>query len=712
MKFLVPCCIIIILVILAGCGSNPNGINNKVVILGFDGVDPGLTENWMEEGKLPNLKKLKQIGSYKRLKTSNPAESPVSWSNFAVGANPGVHGIYDFIARDTQSYMPYLAEINKSDPLFMFDLVPVGSYEFSNNQKGKPFWKVASENGLKTSLLQIPVLFPVEELPLCHSMAGLGVPDIKWSQATFNYFTSFKTDIKDEKYIFGGKIGLLETNDNHIFTGEISGPWDPLISEKIRTLEIEISDLETKWDNHPEEENKILPKLDKLDEKIAKLDEKVEMTMPLTFTRNSDLLTRELEFEFSGNKGKLPLQDWSDWYPIEFKVTSFMKIKGICKFYVLEIHPHIKVYMSPIDFDPRDPLIPVTCPKEYSAEIQENLGYFKLRGWTAETQGLKENLIDEKAFMDDCYATMARREKILEYTMDNYPANITIIVFGITDRVQHMMWRFIDKTHSAYDSELDKEFGESILKIYQQMDNYVGKYLNKIDEDTLFMVLSDHGFSSFRRGMNLNTWLVENRYMKFQDQDLSQNSDEFYSQESLFPNVDWTETQAYALGLGQIYINLMGREKFGIVPPEQYDFVCDKIKTELEAYVDPETGEKPALTVFKKGEIFHGPNVEHSEDNTGAPDLQVGFAPGYRSSFATCMGSIPKEIIEENETKWSGDHASVHPSIVPGIFFCNKNIQNETPDIIDIAPTVLDYFNLPHPEYMEGKNLFKEVDNN
>src|SRR5258705_10472306 len=92
----------------------------RVVILGFDGADAKLTEQWMNEGKLPNLAKLRDQGTFSPLRSTIPSQTPVSWSTFSTGLNPGRHAIFDFLKRDTQTYQPGFAAFDERQQKFLW----------------------------------------------------------------------------------------------------------------------------------------------------------------------------------------------------------------------------------------------------------------------------------------------------------------------------------------------------------------------------------------------------------------------------------------------------------------------------------------------------------------------------------------------------------------------------------------------------------------
>ena len=216
------------------------------------------------------------------------------------------------------------------------------------------------------------------------------------------------------------------------------------------------------------------------------------------------------------------------------------------------------------------------------------------------------------------------------------------------------------------------------------------------------MIVSDHGFHSFRWSVNLNTWLVEKGFMALQGQAPGEKKlDDLFGGGTFWENVDWSKTRAYAMGLGQIYINLKGREGQGIVNPgPEYDALIDSIATELKGMQDPRDGARVVRNVYKRRDIYEGPFFDV------AAELQVGFEDGYRTSWQTALGGTPPRLIEPNLKKWSGDHGSYDYAITAGVLISNTKLNTSSPRIIDIAPTVLKYFGLPIPQDVDGAPIF------
>jgi predicted AlkP superfamily phosphohydrolase/phosphomutase len=267
---------------------------------------------------------------------------------------------------------------------------------------------------------------------------------------------------------------------------------------------------------------------------------------------------------------------------------------------------------------------------------------------------------------------------------------VVACVFDITDRMQHMFWRYLEPDHPANAGKDVSKHRDTLRELYPRMDELVGRVMERIGKDTLLIVMSDHGMKSFQRGINLNAWLHQHGFLAMR---ANPKGAEW------FEDVDWSRTQAYALGLGGIYLNLRGREAQGIVEPgAAAQEVKRRIRSGLKQLFDEERGVSAIKDVYDTHETYVGPYVEEG------PDLIVGASVGYRVSWTCATGAVTEKIFEDNVKSWSGDHC-IHPSEVPGILFCNRAIANENPHIVDIAPTILDLFGVKVPDYCDGQSL-------
>jgi predicted AlkP superfamily phosphohydrolase/phosphomutase len=317
--------------------------------------------------------------------------------------------------------------------------------------------------------------------------------------------------------------------------------------------------------------------------------------------------------------------------------------------------------------------------------------------------GLNNGRFDERAYLAQCELVIAERERMMRCELERFTEGLFFQLYDTPDRVQHMLWRFRDPAHPGYNPDLAREYGNAIEEQYSRCDRLLGPALDKADENTLLIALSDHGFNTFRRAFDTNSWLHKNGLLKLKNgvkpaQDMA----------DAFAAVDWPHTFAYAVGLGGIYLNLKGREREGIVEEgTEAERVRQAIGEGLTGVTDG--AEKVIRSVSRREDLYSGAYAAN------APDLLVNFCPGYRVSWESAVGGFANSMIEDNLRKWGGDHI-IDPEAVSGILFMNCQAQRvaankaETtiggaPSIIDLAPTILNYLEVPVPQSMEGKNL-------
>lgn len=622
--------------------------NSKVVVLGMDGLDPKILEQLMAEGKLPNFSILKQTGSYHRLATTNPAQSPVAWASFITGTNPGKHNIFDFLRRDPKTYMPDLCLAKSEPPKHYLELgkikIPLGRSRITSYRKGVAFWEILSKNNIPSVILRCPMTFPPDKIN-GYMLSGFGVPDMQGTQGTFSYYTT-ENALNQET---GGKVIQVNIDDNHTINTLIYGPID------------------------------------------SSAKEFANITIPLKLKINRDRTSVTILLQ--GRQKEIKKGEWSNWWRVSFKTNWFTRTACICRFYLKSIEPHFELYLSPLNFDPENPAFCISHPPSYSKKLAREIGLYHTLGQPGETWALNSERIDEQTAIEQYSQVLRETEHMLFTELGKFQSGVLFCYFGISDIIQHMFWRFMDQEHSMYNDILAPKYKNVIPKMYEKMDEILGEVMDQTSKDATIIVLSDHGFGSFRRVVHLNSWLYKNDYLQFKQSWKPSEDNEF------FTGVDWQKTKAYALGLSGIYINQRGRENHGIVEP---GMETEKLKSEiikkLQDLTDPKTGTKAIRKVYKKEEIFYG----HYTQN--APDLVVGFNIGHRVSWQTALGGTPAEIFEDNRKKWSGDHI-FDPDLVPGILLMNKKINSPDPRIIDLAPTILNLLGVEAPERMDGKSL-------
>jgi len=657
-------------------------VKQKVIVLGFDGMDFDLTQKWLDEGKLPNFARLRDEGSFHEFTTSNPAESPVSWTCLCSGLNPGDTNIYDFLRRDYE-YRILPSWARKEAPKFLFNLLPVKKPKIENLRDGDMIWEVVTRNGIKTVVMQAPITFPVDKIPGGKLTPGLGVPDAKGTQGTFSFY------VDDLGILSKYTKGLAEKGRGTEFGGQ--------------TIQVTIlpGDIINDY---------IVGPTNPIDNKEIKVEFMVE------FNRSE----KTAKIRIQNVEQELKEGSWSDWWRISFPVNKLMKIDAISKMFLVELpglspegkpDGNFQLYMTPLNFNPELPpaTVDLSYPRPFSSQLVDELNdlYFT-QGWPEETWAYNEELIDTQLFLDQVYLEVEkRREQMTLNELAKKDWNLFITVFQSTDRIQHMFFRLIDEKHPRYDPEEAAKWGDTILKSYQHADEFAGKILdNYVDENTILIVVSDHGFNTFRRAVNLNRMLINHGFMKVKPEFESTNQrilDDLFKGDSgqFFNFVDWSNTKAYCLGLGQIYLNLKGREVEGIVEPgTDEDAVKKAITDMLLQKTDPEyENARVILDVYDGKQIYHGKHMDQ------APDLVVGFNEGYRVSWQTCLGGAPLDEIEFNDRLWSGDHCSFDPKITTGIIFSNRKFEIDNPSLFDIAPTIYEIFGVKGPEGLVGKSL-------
>lgn len=625
----------------------------RVVIVGLDGMDPGLATRFMREGRMPNFQKLAEKGVFRPLDTSVPSMSPVAWSTFATGADASQHCIYDFLTRDPCTYAPMLSstDIGKAKRVLNIGryVIPLGKPRIKLLQKGQHFWKLLGDRHIFSIVQRVPITFPPVPFKNGLLLSGMCVPDLRGSQGTFSFFS---TDAEGDKARFtGGEQTVLRRKGDEI-RSRIVGPDHALLKSGGR------------------------------------------MTLPFTLTIAKDRRSAQLAID-GVEPFTLELGVYSDWVELAFQAGLGVKVRGIVKFHLISLEPHVNLYMTPIHIDPEHPAMPIAHPEVYAIYLAKKQGKFATLGLAEDTWALNERVIDERVFFEQAMTFYEERERMFLDAVKQTKRGLVTTVFDTTDRVQHMFYRYLDPTHPANAGKDTEEWKDAIARVYEKTDELIGKVWNLVDDpDTHFMVISDHGFTNFRRGVNINAWLRDNGYLFLKD-DRRTGGD-------WFEGVDWSRTKAFALGLTGIFVNRKGREKSGIVAEgTEYRVLVQEIAEKLSQLIDPATGRPCVRRVAVSQSFFRGPY------RFDAPDLLVGWDGGYRNSWECATGQVTEAVFSDNTRSWSGDHC-VDPSIVPGVFFSNRAICTETPRLVDVPASVLRLFGQDVPRYMQGRMLFAE----
>lgn len=714
----------------------------KVVILGFDGADAGLVRKWIDQGELPHLAALAAEGTFAALEPTNPPQTPVSWSSFATGTHPGKTRIFDWLKRDPNGYLPDFAMTSESRRAFLFGernglvlglgcgllvalailvlqllvpwgwrarlvaalacglvagaasglllqrYLPIEVPAAINNRQGQTMWELASAAGLRVQVIHVPATFPAEALDGGHMLSGLGVPDMRGRIGTPSFYTSdpdFQSGDNEfslELLRLGARRGRIETR----IVGPYNKPFfDYVVQRRLEAVEPA---------RRAEARRQIRGELER-----AGVAQRIDLPLSLEVS-NSTCSIRVLD-----QTQTLRVGEWSDWVELPFPVNPLLDrvapLRGVVRFKLLRLAPELELYMSPINFHPDCHPVAFSWPPQYAEQLRKRFGMYKTLGWAVDTWSLPSGVGDERLFLEDLDFTEDKNEQLMEGLLGDAKDDLYVQIFYFPDRVGHLFWRFIDADHPLFDAASAARWGPELLAAYKRMDALVGKARALVDREALFIVCSDHGFSSFRRGLSYNNWLVENGLMALKGRQQGKATlEKLFDTRELFADVDWSRTKAYALGLGSIYINLAGREKQGIVlPGPEYEQVRQQIKQGLEALIDGETGQHPVSRVFMREEMYD------RYDPQLIPDLRVANTLNYRVSWQTSLGGFGERLIEDNTKAWSGDHCSNDPALVPGILIVNRKINTAHPRMVDIMPTVLTVLGIEPPADVDGKSL-------
>jgi predicted AlkP superfamily phosphohydrolase/phosphomutase len=601
------------LVFVTACGRSNVTYPKRMIVLGVDGMDPGFVErHWAD---LPNLRRLRDQGSFMRLRTSTPPQSPVAWSTFITGTAPATHGIFDFVHRNAATLAPFSSMNKTQDPRFTLTLgqwqLPLSSPKILSLRKGTPYWKLLSDAGAPVTILRMPTNYPPVEAG--RAIAGMGVPDLRGTNGTFTFFTDDPEELV--RSVPGGTIVKVHFENNRAIL-PIEGPPNAFRKNgRSATFPLMVD---------------------------------IDPDQPIAMLTLGDQLAIV-------NQG-----EWSDWLVADFPLLPHLvSARGMFRVFARRLHPSLELYVSPVNVDPMAPVLPLSAPATFSREVAESTGRYHTLGIPEDTSALRQGVLTLPQFLSQTHAVFEDERKLLRYGLSNFQGGLLFAYFSVIDQGSHMLW-------DRHEPEL--------LEIYRVVDTCIGEVMGQ-EPSAELIVMSDHGFTTFTRAVHLNTWLFNRGFLS-----LSKPRGE----ETSIVEADWHSTEAYALGLNGLYINLSGREKNGIIPKgERSRALIESLREQLMSFRDPLNGARVVGTV-------DAVNAD-AANSAVAPDLIVGYNPGYRGSWQTGLGGIPREEIVPNNDAWIGDHC-VNPADVPGVLFTNKQLPPGSPALQDVTALILRSF--------------------
>lgn len=633
--------------LLAKAASREASVRKRVIVLGIDGMSPDLLADYVSRGRMPHFAELIEQGNFRRLGSSNPPQSPVAWSNFITGTNPGGHGIFDFIHRDPATMTPYLSTSRVLPPSAVLSMggwrfpLRAGSVELLRH--GPAFWKILADGGIPCTMYRLPANFPPVECN-AQTLSGLGTPDLLGAYGVCTYVTDLEPPGREK--MTSVNVILVDISQHHC-TASLTGPENSLRREPV--------------------------------------------PLRIPFVIDRDPVNSVAKISIQGQEFLLNQGEWSDWVRVRFAALPHVTdIHGTCRFFLKEVHPHFKLYVSPVNIDPSTPALPIATPADFSQSLAEELGLFYTQGIAEDTKALSAGVLNEQEFLQQAMLVLEENVRAYEFLLKQFTRGLLFFYFSSLDLNSHMYWRAMDPRHPLYTPELGEQFGKTIEDLYVRMDAILGTAMEHCDADTTLLVVSDHGFRPFYRTFSQNTWLLEHGFAKLTDSALRGRSESLAA-------TDWDRTYAYGLGINGLYLNLEGRERNGIVRRgREEERLLGELVKQLEAAKDPETNSAVFSKVYRAKDVYHGPYVD------GAPDLILGFNHGYRASWQTVLGGYDNDVVANNDDKWSGDHC-MDVNGLSGVLLANRPITSESPSLVDLAPTILAEFGMPAPPETEGK---------
>lgn len=603
----------------------------RCIVLGIDGMDPTLSAQYMQAGLLPNFAKLAKTGHFSPLRTSMPPQSPVAWSNFISGANPGTHGIFDFIARDPATLIPSLSTSRlvpggRNLRLGRWSF-PITCGKMENLRRGKTLWVELEKRGIESTVIRIPANFPPVPSK-ARTLSGLGTPDIHGAYGIFTLFTDRIGERSRD--LSGGRIERIRVRDNRI-DARLPGP--------VNTFDTQGSHVD-------------IPFTMAIDEAHPAVRIRIQ---------SCDFILKE--------------GDWSDWVPLRFEMVPHLAgADGICRFFLKRARDAFELYVTPVNIDPANPVLPISSPDAFSADLVRRTGRFYTQGMAEDTSARSAGALDDNQFRRQATDVLRESQRLYNAELPRFKEGLFFFYYSSLDQNSHAFWRTLDPKHPLYTPELAAAQGDFLPWLYTEMDQALGQALEACDDETLLFAMSDHGFGSFRRQFNLNTWLLDNGYARLQSGSAREAD--------YFGAIHWGETQAYGLGINSLYLNLAGREPDGCVKAGDKRALQEKLRTQLQAAVDAETGEHPVYRVYRPEEIYTGAEVAK------APDLIIGYAPNYRASWDTILGKYPPQVFLDNRDPWSGDHC-IDSAFMSGCLFSNRRYPGAEPALEHLAPAIV-----------------------
>lgn len=624
----------------------------NMVILGIDGMDPHRVMRLMRKGLMPAMSRLAETGTFTMMRSTIPPQSPVAWASFISGADPGRTGIFDFIHRQPEDYQPIFSQSETLPPAWPLKIgkynIPLKSGKTILKREGTSFWQHLEEKGIPATVIKIPSNFPPDRTKQ-RTISGMGTPDLLGTYGIYTLYTSDEREAR--RKLPAANVSYAYIDENDVMEGEIEGPVNDLTADK--------------------------------------------PPIYIPFKVYVDRVNRTIRIDIQKRTLLLAAGKYSEWVEIDFSlIPGLASIQGMVRFYLLNFDERFRLYVSPIHINPGRPAVPISTPDSYAADLAAAIGPFHTIGLPADTKALSDGTFNLEQFLTQSNSVLAESRRLFFHELAAFLSRregLFFHYFSSLDQNQHMFWALEDQEHPYFQAEEARRFAGLTDQQYREYDQLLAEVQRLLPADIPLMVISDHGFAPFRRRVNINNWLAENGYLALRRGRPQDGG-------TLFSEVDWGRSRAYALGLNGLYLNLAGREAEGLVKEEDREKLLREISSGLENITDPVSGSRAVSRAYVSSEHFSPDYLDR------APDIIVGFERGFRISDDSALGVFGAELISDNLNWWSADHC-VDPARVPALFAANFKINESFPAMVDLAPTILKNFNLAVPKAMTGKAL-------
>jgi predicted AlkP superfamily phosphohydrolase/phosphomutase len=636
---------------ICGCGDSPPQAQVKpahprgLIVLGIDGMDPQIVRTMLARGELPNLAALIEEGGFSELQTTSPPQSPVAWSTFITGETSEHHGIYDFVHRDARALAPYLSTSKVTAPERSIEVgsfaFPLGSPDVELLRSGTAFWQLLEQHDVPATVVKVPANFPPPSSTRAESMSGMGTPDLLGTYGTFQLVTDDPQVAAHP--VKGGIVHAVSFGADQRAHTQLTGPPDPLSSRGASLM------LDVELVRDPTEDS-VLVRLG-----------------------DHDVI--------------LTAGEWSDWQPIEMDPGILAgEVVGMVRLYLRRARP-LHLYVSPINIDPLAPAMPLSAPADYATALARDVGRYYTQGMPEDTKAFSSDVLSPAEFLAIVDRVMTETEAILERELARFRGGLLFVYLSSIDQASHVFFSSLDPDAPPE----ERAHADVLPSLYRRVDGWIGHLRGRLSPTTRLVVMSDHGFAPYRTKVHLNSYLASRGWLTVLPPDRRAPGP--------LGHIDWKRTQAYALGLNQVFLNTRGREAHGVVAPEERAVVLDRLERELYALRDPASGvtaitriDRPAPGAF----------------SARSPDLIIGYRRGYRSSDESALGAVGEKVFEPNHDRWNGDHC-MDPDAVPGVIATSTPLARVAhPSLLDLAPTILHFFNITPPPELAGRPLLVE----